>query len=281
MKKHFRRIKLLLTVLVVIVVIAGGVCIIQDNNKDKDEHLTVFKGVETIELPKNDTSGKSLEEDEWKDVPSTFRACTNGSLHYWLYTPANPTEQMPLIVYLHGGSGKGDDLNILTSVEGFPKYLQDGELGDVRAYVVIPQCPRSNKGWEESGEEVYPLIQTVVSQYMINKDKISLTGHSMGGTGTWSLAAAYPDLFYRIAPLSGSVSNATEEAELLKNTSVWAFVGSKDEIVPPESSENVVSEMRSLGNDSTITVFDGANHFMVPSLAYLDKSIGLIEWLVG
>ena len=52
MKKHFRRIKLLLTVLVVIVVIAGGVCIIQDNNKAKDEHLTVFKGVETIELPK-------------------------------------------------------------------------------------------------------------------------------------------------------------------------------------------------------------------------------------
>ena len=158
MKKHFRRIKLLLTVLVVIVVIAGGVCIIQDNYKDKDEHLTVFKGVETIELPKNDTSGKSLEEDEWKDVPSTFRACTNGSLHYWLYTPANPTEQMPLIVYLHGGSGKGDDLNILTSVEGFPKYLQDGELGDVRAYVVIPQCPSSNKGWKESGEEVYSLI---------------------------------------------------------------------------------------------------------------------------
>ena len=28
-----------------------------------------------------------------------------GELKYWLYTPSDPTEDMPLIVYLHGGSG--------------------------------------------------------------------------------------------------------------------------------------------------------------------------------
>ena len=50
----------------------NAIGIIQDNNKDKDEHLTVFKGVETIELPKNDTSGKSLEEDEIFFVNSTI-----------------------------------------------------------------------------------------------------------------------------------------------------------------------------------------------------------------
>lgn len=52
---------------------------------------------------------------------------------------------MPLIVYLHGGSGKGDNLSLITSEDGFPKYLQSGELGDVRAYVLIPQLPSTQK----------------------------------------------------------------------------------------------------------------------------------------
>ena len=78
-----------------------------------------------------------------KDAPASFTACemttdAGVTLRYWLYTPSNPTDYMPLIVYLHGGSGKGNDLNLITSVDGFPKYLQSGALGDVRAYVVIP-----------------------------------------------------------------------------------------------------------------------------------------------
>lgn len=70
---------------------------------------------------------------EKNNTPSTFEAnsVSNefGSFRYWLYTPSNPTEQMPLIVYLHGGSGKGDNLSLITSEDGFPKYLQSGGIG--------------------------------------------------------------------------------------------------------------------------------------------------------
>ena len=87
---------------------------------------------ENTEIP--ETSEESTEGTKSEDKPaaaSSFRACsikTNslGELKYWLYTPSDPTENMPLIVYLHGGSGKGDDLELITAVDGFPKYLRGG-----------------------------------------------------------------------------------------------------------------------------------------------------------
>lgn len=232
-----------------------------------------------IEIPENNSSGlKTESEDEYKE--STFTENTNGILQYWLYSPSHPAENMPLIVYLHGGSSKGEDLNLLTSVDGFPKYLQNGELGDVGAYVLMPQCPSSKKGWIELNRELDELIQFVVEEFKIDKKKISLTGHSMGGTGVWNLAAAYPQLFSRIAPLSGSVRDASKEADILQDIPVWAFVGADDTIVSPEISEEIVAEMKEDGGNSKITVFNGADHFEVPKLAYLNESLGLIDWLI-
>ena len=240
---------------------------------------------ENTEIP--ETPEESTEDTKSEDKPaaaSSFRACsikTNslGELKYWLYTPSDPTENMPLIVYLHGGSGKGDDLELITAVDGFPKYLRDGQLGDVRAYVIIPQLPSSQKGWANGAAAVYELIQVTVSKFGIDEENISLTGHSMGGTGTWNLALSYPTLFARIAPLSGSVRVQPEYIEKLKNIPVWAFVGSADTIVPPDSSMEFVAALKEAGGNAGITIFGDADHFTVPSLTYLDKDIDLISWL--
>lgn len=218
-------------------------------------------------------------------IPAAFTACSIRTarfetFRYWLYTPSNPVENMPLIVYLHGGSGKGDDLEQITAVDGFPQYLRDGKLGDVRAYVLIPQLPDTEKGWLNAAAAISELIETTVSTYALDRNNISLTGHSMGGTGTWALACASPELFARIAPLSGSVRNAADTAEKLKNVPVRAFVGAADTIVPPDSSEETVAALKAAGDDAEITVFTGADHFSVPSLTYLDESIGLVDWLI-
>lgn len=218
--------------------------------------------------------------------PSSFEARTIAteniaSFRYWLYKPTNPTSDMPLIVYLHGGSGKGEDLTLITSVDGFPKYLQDGALGDVRAYVIIPQLPSSLKGWINATDSLYSLIQKTVSEFEIDENNISLTGHSMGGTGTFNLAFTYPTLFARIAPLSGSAKSTANNLAKLQNIPIWAFVGSDDKIVPPDSSEEIIEQLKRKGGNAKITVFDGADHFTVPSLTYLDKDIDLISWLIG
>ena len=252
----------------------------ESTSKQRTEEIA-----ENTEIPEN--SEESTEDTKPEDKPaaaSSFRACsikTNslGELKYWLYTPSDPTENMPLIVYLHGGSGKGDDLELITAVDGFPKYLRDGQLGDVRAYVIIPQLPSSQKGWANGAAAVYELIQVTVSKFGIYEKNISLTGHSMGGTGTWNLALSYPTLFARIAPLSGSVRVQPEYIEKLKNIPVWAFVGSADTIVPPDSSMEFVAALKEAGGNAGITIFGDADHFTVPSLTYLDKDIDLISWL--
>ena len=231
----------------------------------------------------NGTNGSVAGKEH---TPASFTACSIntsqlGTFRYWLYTPSDPTENMPLIVYLHGGSGKGDDLNLITAVDGFPQYLQSGQLGDVRAYVVIPQLPSTQKGWVNAAESISELIDHTVSAYKINKSNISLTGHSMGGTGTWNLACTYPSLFARIAPLSGSIRNTPDIIDNLKSIPVRAFVGSADTIVPSDSSKEVIAALKAAGDSAEITVFDGADHFSVPSLAFLDTNIDLIGWLIG
>ena len=200
---------------------------------------------------------------------------------YLLYTPADPVPGMPLVVYLHGGSGKGDDLSLLTSVDGFPAYLQSGELGDLRAYVIMPQLPADKKGWLNAESALKKLIETICSEFDTDGSSIALTGHSMGGTGVWSLALSDPQLFARIAPLSGSVRVTAENAQKLKNIKVRAFAGTADNIVSPESSEEFVLLLKEADCDAEITLFEGATHFEVPALAYKDADIALAEWLDG
>ena len=188
---------------------------------------------------------------------------------------------MPLIIYLHGGTGRGSDLNQLTAIDGFPQYLQKGQLGNVRAYVLIPQLPSSQTGWLNAGSAVYQLIQSTVSTYQIDRQNISLTGHSLGGAGTWELACLYPQLFARIAPLSGYINVTPENISKLKNIPVKAFVGSADKIVSPSTSLEAITVLKRMNAKADITVFSGADHFSVPRLTYLDSNIDLIDWLIN
>jgi poly(3-hydroxybutyrate) depolymerase len=61
---------------------------------------------------------------------NVFTSTSGGSIGYWLYTPANAKDNMPLIVYLHGGSGRGNDLNLVIN-GSLPKFLHDGTVKDI------------------------------------------------------------------------------------------------------------------------------------------------------
>lgn len=219
---------------------------------------------------------KGVESEE--DIPATMTKQTYVGVNYWLYTPANPTENMPLIVYLHGGSGKGDDLDLITSVDGFPKYIQDGTIS-CDAYIIFPQCPSSQKGWKTMGGKIETLINYTCSIYSLNSNKVSLTGHSMGGTGTWTLAIDKPDLFYKIAPMSGSVTMNDNNLTTLAGVTVWAFVGDNDKIVSPDTSVAMIAALKQNGANAKITIFEGADHFAVPGLGYLGTDV--VNWLIS
>ena len=112
--------------------------------------------------PSQSTSASASESTLTTFGTMTAHPASGNTLGYWLYTPNNVgNETLPLIVYLHGGSGRGSDLSLITKADGFPQYVQEGKLGDIRAYVLIPQCPSDKKGWQSVSEQVFALIDSV------------------------------------------------------------------------------------------------------------------------
>ncbi len=245
------------------------------NGKQSQNDEDTTENIQTDNVEKN-TDTDQLSNFEKKSI----KTADTDNFNYWLYTPKNATDNMPLIIYLHGGSGKGDDLDIVIE-NGFPKFLKNGELGEISAYIAIPQVSSSFRGWSELKQSVKSLIDYAKINYKIDEHKVSLTGHSMGGTGTWSIAAAFPTLFCRIMPLSGSVQNTPTNIKALGNISIWAFVGSADTIVDPQTSIDFVGALSSQGKNARVTILSEATHFDVPELVYLSKEYKAIDWLIN
>ena len=251
----------------------------QDNNSSE---LVLNEQSETDIKSTDNTSSEQESEDtesESTNVASKMELHKLGDLSYYLYSPSDPTEDMPLIIYLHGSTNKKSDVTELLKTDGFPKYLYDGYYGDLRAYVAIPKLENSYKGWVDIYEQIRDLIKTLNDDYKIDMNKIALTGHSMGGTGTYQLQVKLPNTFACIAPMSGSVKNTDENVSALSKTKIWAFVGTNDTIVEPESSQAIINALKDKGSNAKITELNGATHFEVPSLAY--KNDDLIKWLVN
>ncbi len=103
----------------------------------------------------------------------------------------------------------------------------------------------------------------------------------MGGTGTYNIALTYPELFARIAPLSGSIRTTESNIDKLKAVPMRIFVGSADTVVPPDSSIEFAAAINDAGGSAELIEFEGADHFSIPRLTYLDKDIDLIDWLIG
>lgn len=252
---------------------------ITNDNSEKDDKVEENKA-NTNNVNNNTSSNNEQNEGTInKDIPSKYELKSIGNLQYYLYTPSNPTNGMPLIMYLHGGTNKKSNVESLLTTDGFPKYLYDGYYGNLRAYVVIPKLTNSYTGWVDISDNLRDLIKSASTNYGIDTNKISLTGHSMGGTGTYQLQVKLSNTFACIAPMSGSIRNTEENLNALGKTKIWAFVGTNDTIVAPASTRTVIDSLKNKGSNAKITEFDGADHFGVPSLGY--KNNELINWLVN
>ncbi|NLE56810.1 MAG: prolyl oligopeptidase family serine peptidase [Planctomycetes bacterium] len=199
----------------------------------------------------------------WTDTTSsefqrTFTA-SDGSGKSISYLVTLPPEygvddrRWPLILFLHGAGERGSDLEKVKG-HGPLEYVEKHE--GLPFLIVSPQAPPDG-GWD--AELLAGLLDDVTSQYPVDTDRVYVTGYSMGGGGTWSLATAHPERFAGIVPVCGH-GNPDEVAKL-KNVPVWAFHGAKDETIPVSQSEKMVSALRSAGGNATLTVvYDGGHN---------------------
>lgn len=179
------------------------------------------------------------------------------SCKYLLFLPEGyrqKNQRWPLILFLHGAGERGNDLELVKK-HGPPKIVEQRK--DFPFIVVSPQCP-GGSWWTDEIEVLTNLLDEVVARHQVDKTRIYLTGLSMGGYGTWSLAAAHPECFAAIAPICGGGKRFM--AGNLKNVPVWAFHGAKDNVVPVKESEEMVQAIKAAGGDAKLTVYPDAGH---------------------
>ncbi len=175
-------------------------------------------------------------------------------LQYLLYLPKDydKKEAWPLMLFLHGAGERGDNLDLVKK-HGPPKLIEEGK--SFPFVVVSPQCPE-NQWWEPVA--LTALLDETVEKYKIDKDRIYVTGLSMGGFGTWSLAAYAPKRFAAIVPICGG--GEAIAARYLPHVPTWVFHGAKDPVVPLSRSEAMVDALKQAGGNVKFTVYPNAGH---------------------
>jgi predicted peptidase len=195
-----------------------------------------------------------------KGPPMAQQACEfkiTTTCKYLLYLPDGYGEKgrkWPLMLFLHGAGERGDNLE-LVKVHGPPKLIKEGKKFEF--IIVSPQCAEK-QWWAGETETLIALLDDIESKYDVDKDRIYLTGLSMGGFGSWTLGCSYPERFAAIAPICGGGDKLF--AQRLKNVPVWAFHGAKDDVVPLERSKEMVDAINAAGGNAKLTVYAEAGH---------------------
>jgi predicted peptidase len=208
---------------------------------------------------------------------------------------AAPDKRWPVLLFLHGAGERGTDI-WLVARHGPPKLIRGevtaavpagpaatagaatpAESPEARAarekaaallkenfIVVSPQCP-VGVWWDT--EAVLALLDEVTAKHRTDPRRIYLTGLSMGGYGTWSVALNHPERFAAVVPICGGAStgdlkSATRERKAaIASLGIRVFHGAKDPTVPLEESQRMIAALKKeIGIDVDLTIYPEATH---------------------
>ena len=201
-----------------------------------------------------------------------FVSDTIHELNCLVYYPDN-YKDLPMILFLHGAGERGKKSDHLTR-HGIPKLISEGK--EIPAIVVCPQCPQTFI-WNNVVEEVKDIVLQVAEMFDIKRDRIMVTGSSMGGYGTWEIAMCYPEIFAAAAPVAGG--GVTFRTCKLHNIPIKAYHGNKDDAVEFINSELMVNAVNRFGGSAELVILDNMGHNDAIDFAY--RSTDLISWLIS
>lgn len=203
----------------------------------------------------------------------------NQKFPYALFVPStyDPKKPAPLIVDLHG-----------SGVLPLQQMLFDGttDLAEQYGYIVVAPMgynttafwgaprgtgtpietadvnPKTGKKYllsELSEIDTMAVLAKIRATYTVDPNRIYLTGHSMGGFGTYYLGAQHPEIWAALAPISGGGLNDST-SDRLKNIPMLVMQGSDDPVVRRSGSRNSVLKMQQLGMQHIYLEFPGKEH---------------------
>ncbi len=230
-------------------------------------------------------SGLSFVPDRSHGFSAHVTTTTRGPHRFYIYHPQATalggdglSQKLPVILYLHGGGERGKDGVMATQV-GLGPAVQ-ASLGFFPFIVVFPQCdPSSFWALPEMAERAMEAVEVALREYNGDPDRIYVTGNSMGGFGTYYLAARYPGRFAALAPICGGVKPPrwvpipaagrlidldgdpyAQMAQKLGQTPTWIFHGRRDPLVPVAMSRKMSAALKQAGGIVRYTEWPSTGH---------------------
>ena len=233
------------------------------------------------------------------------RKLTLGSFgyRYQVYVPVDYTRAKlhPVILFLHGVGEAGEDGLLQTQVGLGQAIRQARERFPF--LVVFPQA-RPNQFWVgEMATLTLKALDRTVQEFNGDPQRLYVTGISLGGHGTWCVAARAPGKFAAIVPICGFVNvkrpdlPAERKAFVLKDipfanspdpyaavasqisrVPAWIFHGGADPVISPDESRRMFQTLKASGFDVRYTEYDGVGHNSWDR-AYAEPD--LVPWLLS
>jgi len=200
------------------------------------------------------------------------------SIPYLLYLPKaydSSNTNWPLMLFLHG-RGESDGPLSVVAKWGPPRLVSRGE--DLPFIVASPQCPRADS-WQRPTQQklLVALLDHLERTFRVDTNRVYLTGLSMGGYGSWRLAADHPERFAAVVPICGA--GQTEDAGKLKELPIWVWHGTEDRAVALENSTKMVEAIKAAGGTKVrYTILEHVGHNSWEA-AYATPE--LYSWMLG
>ncbi len=199
--------------------------------------------------------------------------------HYVVYLPEgyDGTKKFPVVLFLHGAGERGADGLLQAKVGLGPAIAASPSKFPLIA--VFPQAGLESNWQFESPDAQAALsaLDEVINEFAVDTNRVILTGLSMGGAGTWSIASAVPDRFSAIVPICG-VSENTDTVPVLQSLPCWGFVGDRDRPRFFRSMRAMIRALTEAGADPQYTEYLDVGHNSWDR-AYNEP--GLVDWMLS
>lgn len=189
---------------------------------------------------------------------------------FWINVPTSEkTEKQPILIFLHGKSLSGTDLNRVRRY-GVLRAMDKGR--EIPAIVVAPQLAKGS--WNP--DKVLEVLEYVKKNYNVDESRIYVCGMSLGGYGTLHFVGKYANKITAAVAICGG-GNVSDGCKL-STIPLWIQHGDKDFIVPISESQKVVNAIRKCNEKAKLifTIIKGGNHGSVENIFHQDA---MYDWL--
>ena len=198
-----------------------------------------------------------------------------GRMNYIIYFPdyVDIKEKNPLVIFLHGYGEFGTNLNnTLSGSSEFTKNMTTGRFQE-KAIFLAPQCYYGHN-WASCFDDLTGLINQIVKDFNVDTNRISMTGHSLGGKAVFDYIASHRGVLAAAAPLAPSAIH--KDVEGLKGLKIAVFTGTKDGLFSSNRTDTAY-----LIEHGVNLKFYSLQNITHSSQKAMYSGTNVIEWLVS